>query len=74
MKSLTVSLDERELEALQSLAQTLDPSGSVKVASIGKACMMEGLVRAAKRVNSDLAMIWLTTEVMKRSLSAVAPK
>lgn len=71
MKTITVSLSDDEFAALEELAGCLDPSGSVKVTSVAKGCMMEGLVRSAKRLDSGLPLSWLSTEAMKRYLVQV---
>lgn len=71
MKTVTIALSEAEYQAVCDLASALDPSGSIKPTSVAKGCLLEGLVRSAKRVDSALPLDWLTTDAVKRYIGAI---
>lgn len=71
MKTITLSVSETEFAMLEKLTLSLDPTGSIKLTTVSKGMLIEGMIRSATRVGVSLPADWMSTEAVKRSLAVV---
>lgn len=69
MKTITLTLSDDEYEVLAGVVTALDPSGSLKVSSVAKGMLCEGMGRQAFRLGVDEPPGWKNTDAHKRYLA-----